>query len=227
MGAGTGQLTTHNPQRTTGIFVTFEGIEGSGKTTQITSLADYLGRRGIPCATTREPGGTAIGEKIRAILLDPEHRDLDPRSELLLYIADRVQHVQTLIRPALDAGRVVLCDRYLDATVAYQGFARGLPVDLIYQFHEMLSSRLTPAATFLLDLPPEVGLTRAWRQLENGSRAEGERRFEEETLAFHERVRAGYLELARREPGRIRIVNAEQPAEKVRRDIEQIVADML
>jgi dTMP kinase len=209
------------------MFITFEGIEGSGKTTQIEYLAEYLSRRGFPCVKTREPGGTAIRQKIRAILLDPEHRDLDPRSELLLYIADRVQHVQTLIRPALAEGRVVLCDRYLDATVAYQGYARGLQVDFIYQFHEMLSSRLTPTATFLLDLPPEVGLARAWRQLEDGSRAEGERRFEEETLAFHQLVRAGYLELAHREPRRIHIVDAEQAEKKVRRDIEQIVAEML
>jgi len=208
------------------MFITFEGIEGSGKTTQINYLAEYLSRRGIPCVTTREPGGTAIGQKIRAILLDPEHGDLDARSELLLYIADRVQHVQTLIQPSLAEGRVVLCDRYLDATVAYQGYARGLRVDFIYQFHEMLSSRLIPTATFLLDLPPEVGLARAWRQLENGSRFEGERRFEEETLAFHERVRAGYLELARLEPGRIYVVDAEQSEKEVRRDIEQIVAEM-
>jgi dTMP kinase len=209
------------------MFITFEGIEGSGKTTQIEYLAEYFSRRGIACVTTREPGGTAIGRKIRAILLDPEHRDLDPRSELLLYIADRVQHIQTLIRPALAQSRVVLCDRYLDATVAYQGYARGLGVDFIYQFHEMLSSRLTPTVTFLLDLPPEVGLARAWRQLEDGSRSEGERRFEEETLAFHQRVRAGYLELARREPRRIHVVDAEQAEIKVRGDIEQIIAEML
>ncbi len=209
------------------MFITFEGIEGSGKTTQIGYLAEYLDHRGVRCVITREPGGTAIGKKIRAILLDPEHSDLDPRSELLLYIADRVQHVQTLIRPALAEGRVVLCDRYLDATVAYQGYARGLRIDFIYRFHEMLASRLTADATILLDLSPRVGLARAWRELKDGSRCGGERRFEQETLAFHERVRAGYLELARREPQRIRVVDAEQPETRVRQEIEHIVSDLL
>ncbi len=129
---------------------------------------------------TREPGGTRIGEKIRAILLDPESKDMDPLGELLLYAADRAQHIKELVNPFLSAGKTVLCDRFYDATVAYQGFARGLDIELINKLHEFILKDLKPDITFLLDLPPKVGLLRAWQQINNGTRTGIETRFEEE-----------------------------------------------
>jgi dTMP kinase len=190
------------------MFITFEGIEGSGKTTQIMRLYDFLKKSGRDCVVTREPGGTTIGKKIRAILLDPQSAAMDPFTELLLYTADRAQHAREILIPLLSAGKTVLCDRYFDATVAYQGYARGLDIKLINRLHQTMVQGLKPDVTILLDLGPEEGLARAWCQLNSGTRVESERRFEEETLAFHQRVRAGYLALARKEPQRFRVIDA-------------------
>ncbi len=201
------------------MFITFEGIEGSGKSTQITRISEFLKSRGYDCFVTREPGNTAVGKKIRAILLDPENKIMDFRTELLLYMADRAQHISEKIKPALSQGRLVLCDRYFDATVAYQGFARGLDTSLIYILHEIVLDDLKPDLTVLFDLPPEIGLSRAWKQIQNGTRDKGETRFEKETLIFHEKVRAGYLELARREPERFRIIDASKNEDQVTDDI--------
>lgn len=201
------------------MFISIEGIEGSGKTTQIGHITEFLQQKTIRYVITREPGGTRIGEKIRSILLDPESRSLAPLTELLLYMADRVQHVTETIRPALASGKTVLCDRFYDATVVYQGFARGIDLDLIHTLHKMLLDGIQPDLTLLLDLSPEKGLSRAWRQIENGSRTDIESRFERETIRFHEKVRAGYLELARREPERFRIINAVQDEKNVQREI--------
>jgi len=209
------------------LFITLEGIEGSGKTTQIGRLAKFLGERGVECVMTRQPGGTLIGENIRAILLDPASTALEPMTELLLYLADRCQHIYELIRPCLDAGKAVVCDRYFDATVVYQGFARGLNIELIQKLHQILFDDLKPDMTLLLDLAPEVGLKRAWQQLNNGQRSGHESRFEAETLAFHEKVRAGYLELARLEPERFQIINAAQSQDQVFTAISKIVASFL
>jgi dTMP kinase len=198
------------------MFITLEGIEGSGKTTQIDFLVEYLEKLGLPCVTTREPGGTLIGKKIRTILLDPQSKKLDPTSELLLYMADRAQHINSLIKPSLAAGKTVICDRYFDATVVYQGFARELDIDVIKRLHELLFDNLKPDLTFLLDLAPREGLERAWKQLNDGQRSNGESRFEEETLVFHEKVRAGYLELAGLEPDRFRIIDATRDVRQVR-----------
>ena len=206
------------------MFITLEGIEGSGKTTQIKYLMEYFESQGQQCVTTREPGGTAIGNKIRSILLDPESKDMEPTAELLLYMADRAQHINSVVKPALVAGRIVLCDRYFDATVVYQGFARGLDIDIITQLHAILFDDLKPDHTLLLDLAPEVGLARAWKQLNSGQRANGESRFEEETIAFHEKVRSGYLELARREPDRFRIIDATRDAQQVQADIQKVLS---
>ena len=204
------------------MFITFEGIEGSGKTTQIKHIADYLQENGHDCVVSREPGGTAIGRKIRAILLDPESWDMDALTELLLYTADRVQHVRELLKPSLMANRTVLCDRYFDATLVYQGYARGLDVALIERLHQLLLAGLKPDITFLLDLSPEVGLSRAWAQIKNGNRTGRESRFEKEALAFHEKVREGYLALARKEPKRFRIIDADRNVEDVQRDILKV-----
>ena len=205
------------------MFITLEGIEGSGKTTQLRYLVEFFEERGNPCVTTREPGRTLIGNKIRSILLDPESKDMDPITELLLYMADRAQHIHSLVKPSLSEGKTVLCDRYFDATLVYQGFARGLDIDLLVQLHKILFNDLKPDLTILLDLPPGVGLARAWNQLNNGQRCGGESRFEEETLAFHAKVRAGYLELARLEPDRFRIIDAVQDEKHVRDTIREVL----
>jgi len=205
------------------MFITLEGIEGSGKTTQIRHIADFLKRNGHDCVVTREPGGTAIGQKIRAILLDPESKDIAPLTELLLYTADRAQHIKELVSPSLSAGKTVLCDRYFDATVVYQGYARGVEVGLINRLHQLVLNGLKPDVTLLLDLPPEVGLSRAWKQINNGKRAGDETRFEEEMLSFHERVRAGYLELAHLEPERYRVIDASRSEGQVREEIVKVL----
>ena len=209
------------------MFITLEGIEGSGKTSQIKSIAEYLTGSGYECVVTREPGATTIGRKIRSILLDPASERMDAITELLLYFADRVQHVREIIVPALSEEKMVLCDRFYDATVVYQGIARGIGVDTVYSLHKLLLDGIQPDVTFLLDLPPEEGLARAWRQIENGSRTVNESRFERETLRFHETVRAGYLRLAHEEPDRFRIIDAMKDPEAVQKDILKILAALL
>jgi dTMP kinase len=206
------------------MFITLEGIEGSGKTTQISRLVELFEDRGIECVTTRQPGGTLIGENIRSILLDPANSGLAPLAELLLYLADRAQHIHELIRPALKEGKTVVCDRYFDATLVYQGFARGLSIELIRQLHQLLFDDLKPDVTLLLDLSPQVGLKRAWQQLNSGERSGDESRFEGEAVAFHKKVRVGYLELARLEPERFRIIDAAQTQDRVFAAISKAVS---
>jgi dTMP kinase len=198
------------------MFITLEGIEGSGKSTQVRHMARWIEAAGRRCVVTREPGGTRIGERIRALLLDPCSSEMAPGAELLLYTADRVQHAHAVIRPALAAGDVVICDRYFDATLAYQGYARGLDIPLIESLHRMMLDDLRPDLTLLLDLPPAQGLARAWAQINTGSRTGDETRFEQEALAFHENVRAGYLDLAARAPRRYRIIDAARSEAEVR-----------
>ena len=207
------------------MFITLEGIEGSGKTTQMQQLSTFLENKGHACVLTREPGGTDLGKKIRAILLDPASTDLVPTAELLLYMADRAQHINSLIKPCLAEGRVVLCDRYFDATIVYQGFARGLDTGFIENLHRLIFDDLKPDITFLLDLAPRTGLARAWKQLESGTRTGTESRFEEETISFHEKVRAGYLQLARHQPERIKIVDGSQDEKQVQSDIRKVLAE--
>ena len=205
------------------MFITFEGIEGSGKSTQILHAYHYLNELGLKCVMTREPGGTRIGRKIRSILLDPESTAMNPAAELLLYTADRIQHIQEIILPAIEDGCIVICDRYFDATLAYQGVARGLDMTLILDLHKLICRNLKPDLTFLLDLTPDTGLLRAWNQLKSGSRMDTESRFEKENLAFHERVRAGYLEIAEKEPERFRLIDASQSQDQVQDRITRIL----
>jgi dTMP kinase len=207
------------------MFISFEGIDGSGKTTQINHMIKFLQDHRHNCVITREPGGTRIGEKIRAILLDPVSKDMDPLTELLLYTADRAQHIKEFVSPFLSAGKTVLCDRFYDATVVYQGFARGLDIGLIDKLHKLLFGNLKPDITILLDLPPEKGLSRAWKQIENGDRENVETRFEKEKLSFHNKVRSGYLELARLEPERFRVIDAAMDENQVRNEIIKILSD--
>ena len=209
------------------LFITLEGGEGAGKTTQIVHLSGWLAQRGVACILTREPGGTELGRRIRSLLLDPDQAGMAPETELLLYMADRAEHIGTVIRPALAGGQTVLCDRYFDATLVYQGAARGLPPEQILRLHALVFDDLTPDLTLLLDLPVETGLARARRQLSKGARPQNESRFEDEALQFHERVRAGYLELARRHPGRFRVIDAAADEACVKADIERAVAPFL
>ena len=209
------------------MFITFEGGEGAGKTIQARASAEYLRSFGREVTETREPGATPAGARIRAILLDPGATDLDFRAELLLYMADRAQHIHAVIRPALDAGRIVLCDRYLDATLAYQGYARGLDIDLIRDLHRRVLDDLSPDRTILLDLPPETGLARAWSAVADGVRDRSETRFEAEAVAFHRRVREGYLDLARRSPDRFRVIDARPDETRVRQAVRRALDEIL
>lgn len=208
------------------LFITFEGVEGSGKTTQIDRLKKYLARKGLTCKITREPGGPLISEKVRKILLDPDHKNLCPLSELLLYEAARAQHVDQVIKPLLKKGTIVLCDRFSDATIAYQGYGRGLDLPLIRQLNRLASQGLKPDLTFLLDCPSELGLKRA-RLRNRSSRNEKEGRFERERAEFHQRVRRGYLEIAKKEPHRVKVIDTRMGVEKVFETIREIVDERL
>lgn len=195
-------------------FISFEGIEGSGKTTQIQFLANRLESLGYDVLTTREPGGCPIADQIRHILLHPDNDRLVPGAELLLYAAARAQHVAEVITPALEQGKIVLCDRYCDATLAYQGYARGLDLNLVQQLNDLAAGTCLPHLTLLLDMHPDQGLHRAQsRNAVAAGPAEG--RFEQESLIFHSKVREGYLSLAQQEPQRIKIVDAEGTHEQV------------
>ena len=208
-----------------GRFITFEGIEGSGKTTQIQLLSEHLEERGIEHILTREPGGTPIGDQVRRLVLNPSYTDMTPACELLLYAAARAQHLDQVIRPALLENRLVLCDRYVDATLAYQGYGRGLTLDLIRRLHALDVLALRPSATLLFDVDARFALERARDR--DQSRSEDESRFEQENLAVHERVRAGYLDLARHEPRRFKIVDARGTRDEVQVRVRAIVEPIL
>jgi len=183
-------------------FITFEGVEGSGKSTQLGLLADRLAGGGLDVRKTREPGGTPLGAGLRAVLLDPAQRDLDPVAEFLLFEADRRQHLREVVRPALAAGAWVLCDRFSDSTEAYQSAGRGLDGEWIAAVDGRVREGLVPDLTLLYDVDPAEGLSRTRR------RDAREGRFEAETLAFHERVSLAFRAIARREPARVAIVDA-------------------
>jgi dTMP kinase len=205
-----------------GRFITFEGIEGSGKSSQISLLTDYLRSNHRAVTLTREPGGTPIGDQVRKILLDPGNKILDPSAELLLYAASRAQHLKEVIRPALQSGAIVLCDRFSDATLAYQGYGRGLDLAMIHALDRLVTAGMRPDLTIVLDVEAAVGLARA-RGRNNQQGLEAEARFENEALAFHERVRQGYLTLAREAPDRMKIVDAALPPLLVQEKIREIV----
>ncbi len=212
-----------------GLFITFEGIEGSGKSTQVARLADRLRKQLLPVVTarekfhveiTREPGGTDMGNKLRDLLLDLRHTDLHPKAELFLYLAGRSQHLETVIRPLLAKGAIILCDRFSDATVAYQGYGRRLLSPVFSRMVDYAADHLQPDLTLLLDLDPRLGLARV------GGRGEANR-LDREALAFHARVRRGYRELARRTPRRIVIIDAKPSEDKVAEQIARIVLPRL
>ncbi len=195
-----------------GIFISIEGIEGAGKSTIVKRLAKAIRSRGLEVVETFEPGDTEAGARIRQILLDPELKGLSPLTELLLYFADRAEHVQKVIKPALKEGKVVLCDRFMDSTFAYQGYGRGLDLEALYRLNEIATGGLKPDLTVLLDLDVKTGLGR--------NRKTGkDDRFEQESLEFHQRVREGFLELARKEPERFVVVDAMGPIDRVFEDV--------
>lgn len=196
-------------------FITFEGTEGSGKSTQVALLAVALRSWGVDPVVTREPGGTPIGDRLRGLLLDIDVRP-DPVTEAYLMTAARAEHVRRVIRPALDAGRVVVCDRYVDSTLAYQGGGRGLSVDALCKIQELATEGLIPTLTILLDVPVDVGLARR----ERGGDAN---RFDQESLAFHERVAAWYRSAAKAEPGRWRRIDATPPPDVVHTQVVEAV----
>jgi len=203
-----------------GLFITVEGTEGAGKSTALDFLETSLLRGGVDLVRTREPGGTPLGDRLRALILDPELDAVDPCAELLLIFAARAQHLAQRIVPALERGQWVLCDRFTDATYAYQGAARGLATGTVSALEDLVQGDLRPDLTLLLDLPVELGLERALRRGELD-------RFEQEAPAFFQRVRDCYLDRARRSSGRYRIVDAGQDLETVRADLQSIVDDLL
>jgi len=208
------------------LFITFEGVEGSGKTTQIRRLKRYLTERGIPCVITREPGGSPISEEIRRILLDPAHREMVPLTELLLYEAARAQHVEEVIAPFLKKGGVVICDRFSDASVAYQGYGRGVDLKLIESLNRLSSKKIKPDITFLMDCPSRVGLERAiHRNRTTGQEREG--RFELEKIQFHQRVRRGYLSLGKKDRRRFKVIDTRQGEEGVFQKIKTVIDELI
>lgn len=196
-----------------GRFITLEGIEGAGKTTLIQSLLEYFSKKNLPVLLTREPGGSGLGKKLRAIVLNAEEK-ICPAAELFLFLADRAEHVEQVIKPALAEGKIVLCDRFTDSTVAYQGYGRGMDPQMLENLNMQATQGLKPDLTVLLDLDPETGLARAKRRNAEQNLDVEEGRFEAETLDFHKKIREGFLSLSRKEK-RFLVVNAEESAESV------------
>jgi dTMP kinase len=206
-----------------GTFITFEGIDGSGKSTQLRLLANFLKQKGCAVLLTREPGGTSVGNRLRAALLDAQE-EVDPLTELLVFAADRAQHVRRVLRPALEAGQVVFSDRYADATAAYQGAGRGFSPELISEIIELATEGLKPDLTLLFDLSVDDSTARMRRRT-NGKQ-QGDR-LDSEDAEFHNRVRDAYLRLARAEPERIKIIETNQPLELTHQRVKEIVLPFL
>ena len=204
-----------------GLFITFEGTDGAGKTTQIERLTADLRETGYDVCLTREPGGTPISEQIRDMLLNPEHNEMAATTELLLYAASRAQHVSEVIKPALAAGKVVISSRFADATVVYQGYGRGLDLDRIHHLNRIATDGVTPDVTFVLDLPVEIGLQRV-----QNSRG-GLDRLEREKIEFHRRLREGYQIIAKQEPERLKIIDAQVSPEQVYTQIQEAIQPLL
>lgn len=202
------------------MFITFEGIEGSGKTTQAQLLRDFLVNKGYRVTFTREPGWGILGRLIRRMLLEERNLELDPVAELCLFCADRAQHVKELLKPRLKAGDIVICDRFADSTVVYQGYGRGLDIELVKKVANASTLGLKPDITLLLNLPVKIALSRIRNR-------ESMTKFEEEPLEFHERIRQGYLFIAQKEPDRIKVINAARGIDQIREEITDIVLTRL
>lgn len=209
-----------------GLFITFEGPDGAGKTTQMKMLGTSLEDLGKSVILTREPGGPRISEAIRTILLDPTNGEMVSRTEAFLYAAARAQHVEEIIRPALKKGKVVLCDRFIDSTIAYQGFGRGIDIEFLKQVNLMAINGLTPDLTFILDIDPAVGIHRISqkRQLLTG---EGIDRIEREHIDFHIKVRKGFSYIAGQEPYRCRVIDAGRDEQAIHAEIYRLTREVL
>jgi len=213
-----------------GIFISFEGIDGSGKTTQLEILREALARSGREVVVAQEPGGTRVGREIRRLLLDAASHDLRAIPELRLYFASRAQNIEEVIRPALEAGRVVVADRFTDATVAYQGYGRGLGVDTVRAIERVACGGMKPDLTLLLDIDPDVGVKRALARNHEATQtgaAGDESRMERESREFFERVAAGYRAIHAAEPGRVILIDGRGPIEKVAAAVQAAVAQCL
>jgi dTMP kinase len=210
-----------------GRFITFEGLDGCGKSTHLEELASFLRARGLEVVTTREPGGTEIGERVRGILLDSRTRGLAPLAELALMFASRAQQISELIRPAMNRGAWVLCDRYTDSSEAYQGAGRQLGVNTVLTMHRVICMGLQPDLTLLLDNDVAACLARARRRNLAAGGDSDENRFEQENRAFYERVHQQFLSIARREPERVVMVDARRPVDAVHKDIVAAVRQRL
>ncbi len=211
-----------------GLFITFEGMEGSGKSTQFELLKSYLEQRGSNVLAVREPGGSVLGERIREMLLNSAGFGICPVSELFMYAACRAELVNDVIAPALKDNKIVLCDRFTDSTVAYQGFGRGIGLKDIECVNSIAAYGMKPDMTILLDIDAGQGIKRAWQRINStNAGANREDRFEKEEMEFHERVRQGYLKIAGAEPGRIRVIDGEREISLIHSDIRGIVDEML
>lgn len=204
-----------------GIFITFEGPDRSGKTTQVKLLERYLRQKGYDVVVTREPGGTPVGEEIRKILLNPNHKDMDAVTEMYLYAASRAQHVKQVIKPALDKGKLVLCDRFVDSSIAYQGFGRGLGMDMVEAANRYALGGIVPDLTLFLNVRPEDALARG------GTKPEKMDRLESETLEFHRRVYEGFLILQKKYAERIKMVDASKSIDEVFTQIVELAECLL
>ncbi|HET6490372.1 MAG TPA: dTMP kinase [Syntrophales bacterium] len=210
-----------------GWFISFEGVEGSGKTTQIRLAGQFLQNKGYPVVMTQEPGGTPLGDRIREILLNRGGFDISGNAEVFLFAAARAQHTDSVILPALEKGEVVLCDRFSDATVAYQAYGRGLPLEAVREVCRLASRGISPHLTLLFDLPVETGLERAFRRIASRDEDRREDRFEREHLDFHRRIREGYLSIAREEPHRVKVIDASRDIDSTRREVGFILSSFL
>lgn len=212
-----------------GFFITFEGGEGSGKTTQINYLSKILTQKNRHVLTTREPGGTAEGEKIRALLVQREGGGWSPEAETMLLFAARIMHVQKLIRPALEEGKIVISDRFTDSTRAYQGYGHGTSLENIELLNRFALNGFEPDLTFILDIDPEIGLKRSGRRLaaEELHVNQLEDRYEALDISFHQRLRQGFLEIAEQNPGRCIVIDAARPQDKIADELQKIVLERL
>lgn len=210
----------------TGKFVTFEGPDGAGKTTQLKMLGARLVSLGLAVSYTREPGGTRISEEIRKLLLDPANREMGSRTEALLYAAARSQHVEEFIRPEVAAGKIVLCDRFTDSTIAYQGYGRGIDLAFLEELNKMATAGIVPDLTFILDIDPGQGINRISEKRAVAT-GEGKDRIESENLSFHSRVRTGFLELARRDKVRCQVIDAAMGRDEIHHEIFRLMSEVL
>lgn len=203
-----------------GLFITIEGLDGAGKSTQIHFMKEFLEKRGLTVLLTREPGGTPIGEKIRDIILDKNHLEMASTTEALLYAASRAQHVAEVILPALDRGEIVLCDRFVDSSMVYQGRGRNLGYDTVKKINDFATQGLEPDLTIFFDIHPEISLQRI------NTRGKGDR-LEQEKFSFHHAVYEGYMDLAKMYSHRIKIVRADRDIQEIRSDIEKMLKELL